>query len=235
MVTRPGKRQPRVNLKRMGPDEISSLTKRPRTQVTSGEVSKSLSLDTDCEGRVQLKRAESEVETVLQKIWSEDSTKDMCIFTAGGEVLGCHRAVFALASNFVKDTLLDTRDEESCLILPDFDAQTVQDFLLHLYTANPSTDVLGPNESTTMEALLDVLKIGLKPMASSNSEDISTPAFEKEDQLQVSNFESNEVEAETVPDVESISSFDQQLDLVTGLDDVDEMVTFFTKYHELER
>ena len=219
----------------MGPDEISSLTKRPRTQVTSGEVSKSLSLDTDCEGRVQLKRADSKGESVLDQIWSDDSSKDMCIFTAGGEVLGCHRAMFALASNFVKDTLLDTSDEESCLILPDFDAQTVQDFLLHLYTANPSSDVLGPNESTTMEALLDVLKIGLTPVASSNNVDVSTPASEKEDQIEISHFEDNQEEAETVPEVESISSFDQQLDLVTGLDDVDEMVTFFTKYHELER
>ena len=86
-----------------------------------------------------------------------------------------------------------------------------------------------------MEALLDVLKIGLKPVASSNNEDVSTPASEKEDQIEVSHFEGNREEAETVLDVESISSFDQQLDLVTGLDDVDEMVTFFTKYHELER
>ena len=224
-----------MNLKRISPDEVSSLTKRPRTQVTSGEVSRPLSLDTDCDGRVQLKRAVSKGETVLEQLWSDDSSKDICIFTAGGEVLGCHRAVFALASKFVKDTLLDNSDEESCLILPDFDAQTVQDFLLHLYTANPSSDALGLNESTSMEALLDVLKIGLKPVASSNNVDISKSAPNEEDQLQVSNFQGNQEEAEMVSDVESISSFDQNLDLVTGLDDVDEMVTFFTKYHELER
>ena len=71
----------------------------------------------------------------IAKAHKDQEFLDVNLMTSEGETISAHRFVLAASSQLITSTLLSTSnyEEDSVIVLPDFDKQTLQNFVLLIY------------------------------------------------------------------------------------------------------
>ena len=71
----------------------------------------------------------------IAKAHKDQEFLDVNLMTSEGEMISAHRFVLAASSQLITSTLLSTSnyEEDSVIVLPDFDKETLQNFVLLIY------------------------------------------------------------------------------------------------------
>ena len=117
----------------------------------------------------------------IAKAHKDQEYLDVNLMTSEGEMISAHRFVLAASSQLITSTLLSTSnyEEDSVIVLPDFDKQTLQNFVLLMY-GHLNPDVIEQSQRQDILELCHLFGMQSNDKVSEDTCEPFQPLHEKE-------------------------------------------------------